>query len=537
MKQTHIDYRDLDFFSDLFNDYLAQKPELRKFYNYDFSLSAFSKVIEARKKIHTNRKILTEVLRAQSIDAAAPAIENINLLDDSNTFTITTGHQLNIFTGPLYFIYKIITVINTCRELKKAFPDHPFVPVYWMNSDDHDFEEISYARVFGKEIRWQHETKGPSGAVSTSSMQAVLDELFSMLGDTENALVLKRVFEESYIKHQRLDLAMRCLVNHLFGRYGLVILDPSHNLLKGQFKTILRDDIFHGNAYRLVNESSSQLSTHYKPQVNPRELNVFYMEENFRDRLVKVEKDGKVFFQVLNRDIFFSEQEINQLIEEYPEKLSPNVVLRPMYQEIILPNLAYIGGPSELAYWLEYKSMFDFYKVHFPMLIPRNSALWIDSSNEAKINKLGIPVLDLFLSTEQLIKKYVLEHAGDEIQLQDEAEEIGEIFGHILDKAMKIDMTLKATIEGERQKHIKSIQYVSEKILKAQKRKYEIDILQLQQLKGKLFPSGQLQERFDNFIPYYLKYGNSFFDSLLENFNPFESKFLVLEDQDKDEKK
>ena len=218
-------------------------------------------------------------------------------------------------------------------------------------------------------------------------------------------------------------------------------------------------------------------------------------------------------------------------LNEEPEKFSPNVVMRPLYQEIILPNLAYIGGPGELAYWLQLKGFFDFSEVPFPILVPRNFALWVDTNSQKKLDKLHLEVKDLFQELEELKKRIIKNQSAEELSLSAEMETIGAVYDAIIEKAIKIDPTLKGPSGGEKVKTLKSLEGLEKRLLKAEKQKHEGSLKQLDNLVTRFFPNGSLQERYDNFIPLYLKHGKGFLDALFENFDPLNQTFQILEEQ------
>lgn len=501
-------------FSSLFADYLNQSSQVKPFYNQHISKQDFSNYLEKNKFEYLNRPVLVKALQAQSnlVANTSPAsLANIQLLESNATFTITTGHQLCLFTGPLYFIYKIASAINLCKSLKETFTGKNFVPVYWMASEDHDFEEINHANVFGKKVIWNSTQKGSVGEFSTQGLQEVITELKTILGENEKANELITLFEKAYTKHSNLADATRYLVNEIFGEYGIIILDGNDSELKHLFKEELRKDIFENNSYKLVSETITELQKKYSAQVSPREINIFYKEKGLRER---IEKQGERFV-VLNTDISFSKEEVEKIIENSPEKLSPNVVLRPLYQQKILPNIAYVGGPGELAYWLEYKSMFDAYNIHLPILMPRNFVTLLDKGTQNKLQKLNITIHDAFKDGEELVKQFIKTQHND-INLEEAKNQLTKLYSTILETVATIDKTLVGTTEAEKQKAINGISSIEEKINRALKQKSETDVNQIWSIKEKLFPKNTPQERYDNFSMYYTKYGKEFVISVME---------------------
>jgi uncharacterized protein YllA (UPF0747 family) len=233
---------------------------------------------------------------------------------------------------------------------------------------------------------------------------------------------------------------------------------------------------------------------------------------------------------VLNTNYEFTEEDMIDEIENHPERFSPNVIMRPLFQELIVPNLAYIGGGGELAYWLERKSQFEHFGINFPMLIRRNSAMWVDKGSIKKMNKFGLNVNDLAGEIEALVKEFVRKNSEGELSLNAEKSALEAIFKDIATKTKKTDPTLVKTVWAEHAKQLKSLENLENRLLKAEKQKQEISINQIRGLKDRLFPGDGLTERKENFLQYYVRYGDSFFDVLKENLHPLEKGFVVVLD-------
>src|SRR3989344_4404179 len=227
LKKQHISFEDTKQFSKLFLDYINGESMLRKFYSYSPEIDSFKQAIDDKRKESTNRILLVDVLKKQysKYSDNSTLSDNINLLLKKETFTVCTGHQLCLFTGPLYFIYKIISTINLAEALKKKYPENNFVPVYWMATEDNDFEEISSINLFGKKIKWNSDAKGAVGRLNPASLNVVIDELKQILGESANAKELIQLFKDTYLQHVTISEATRYMVHQLFSEYGLVILD------------------------------------------------------------------------------------------------------------------------------------------------------------------------------------------------------------------------------------------------------------------------------------------------------------------------
>ena len=531
-KKINIPYKETGLFSKVLIDYIGGASHLKPFYEYTPSVKDFAEAIKNAGNQHISRKELSTYLK-EYYNRNAPGLasdatlENIKKLEEANCFTVTTGHQLCLFTGPLYFIFKIITAINLADKLNKEYPENYFVPIYWMATEDHDFAEINHANLFGKKVEWNAEKiGGPVGKIPLTSFASTLETLFAIMGDSENAKNLKEIISDSYSGEKTLAEATFSFVNALLGEYGLVVLEPDNASLKQIFSPIITDELLNQNAYKLVNETNQKLgNAGVDAQVNPREINLFYIDEYGRNRIEKKDSQWSV---VSGQWSVNSEEELKNLVKTSPEKFSPNVLLRPVYQQRILPNVAYIGGPSEIAYWLELKSVFEHYKVPFPVLLPRNSALVINKVVAQKMDKLNLKAGDLFNDADSLIKEFIGRSTDGITGFEKEGAELKTIYSALGKKVQELDPTLVAFTEAELQKQLNALKTLETKLMRVKKQKEETSVAQIRKLKETLFPGGEPQERIDNFIPFYLQQGSAFFDLLKDNFDPFEFSTLVL---------
>lgn len=515
MQVEKIPLDETDCFSSFFIDYLSQKPELASFYGQFPTLKRFEQIISERSFDDRTREILADSLSRQYEGlVVTPAVEtNIQQLKNTNAFTITTGHQLNIFTGPLYFIYKIVTVINTCKTLKKSHPDSDFIPVYWMASEDHDYDEINHFFFDEKKYKWETEQSGAVGRFTPNGLSQIAKELPSSA----------QFFREAY-SEKNLSDAVRKYVNHLFGEEGLVVLDADDHELKRAFTSVIEDDLFEHTPNKLVPKTSLEIEKlGYKTQVHCREINFFYLEGSIRER---IEKEQDVF-KVLNTDLAFSAVEMKQLIADHPERFSPNVILRPLYQETILPNLAYVGGPSEVTYWLQLKPVFDHFDTEFPALMPRNFATVISKNTSKKWEKTNLSSQDLFRETDALFAEWVTAHSHNDLSLDEEINQIKEAYAALERKVKVVDPTLQQHIEALHATTQKKVLKAEKKLVRAEKRKHAEKKSQIAEVKDLLFPGGTLQERKDNFLNFFQE-DPQFIEKLLEIFDPFDYRMYLL---------
>ena len=530
VKVTLIPYEEVPQVSARDKAYARNDAALRPFYKYEVKLEEFARVVEDKQQDVIDRKVLVQVLKNQYSKLKTSDIvkNNIESLADKKTFTIITAHQPTLFTGPLYYVYKIISTINLTRKLNSYLPDYQFVPVFITGGEDHDFEEMNHVNIFNKKLVWENEEQGSVGMMKTNSLSKVLAELKEILGDSEKAQAAFQLIEKTHTSHETYSDAALDLVNELFGDDGLVAINMNRVELKKLFIPIIKKEVLEQFSLPIVNETIKQLNTAgFKTQASPREINFFYLKNQIRERIVF--ENGK--YGILNTNLSFSKEEMIAEIEKHPERFSPNVIMRPIYQETIIPNLAYIGGGGELAYWMERKKQFEAFGINFPMLIRRNSVLWIDKGSKKRINKLNLSNAQIFGASDSLIKSFVKSNAEVELNFNKEKETLKSLFDSIEKRTKEIDASLVKTVAAEGAKQLKSLTSLEARILKAEKNKHEVSIKQIQGLKEKLFPSNGLQERKDNFIPFYLKHGKNYFEVLKSILNPLEKSFVVIEEK------
>ncbi|MEY4986888.1 MAG: hypothetical protein RL567_667 [Bacteroidota bacterium] len=503
-------------FGKLLKNYLAGDQALKPLYGNAPNIASFQAQINSKKSV--NRSLLVQVLKEQY--QGLSNIPNLKSLEDPNTFTVTTGHQLNLFTGPLYVIFKIISTINLSRQLKKAYPDYNFIPVYWMASEDHDWDEINHFHLFGKKIQWDTDQKGPVGRFDIAGLSSIWAELPSGIP----------VFKESYADATSLSAAVRLYMHTLFGQEGLICLDADDARLKRSFIPVMQADLLENKHLDCVNASNAILTNlGYSPQIYAREINFFYMLDGVRER---IEKQGDAF-KVLNQALRFSENELKAEIEAHPERFSPNVALRPIYQETILPNLAYLGGAAEVAYWFQLKEIFDLHQVPFPILLPRNFGVIIPPLEAARLEKLEISIPDIFQDERSLKQQFVDKHTKHALDLGNEQERLSTLMSKIAQKAQAIDETLEASVLAEETRWQKGLERLTKKMRKAEERNQTVGLGQIQALKEKLFPEGNWQERHTNFLEFLLNYPTLLAD-LLAVLDPLTFELFVMYLPEKD---
>ena len=524
---TLIPYHKTAAFSSIVLDYIDGSPKLADFAGFPPTAAGLQKAILARQKFPTNRQLLVDELKKQysGVPTISKVEQNIEALLSPDTFTVTTAHQNNIFTGPLYFIYKILHVIKLAGHLNSSFTGYKFVPVYYIGSEDADLDELNHIYLDGNKLSWNTSQKGAVGRMKIDKdFIKLIDAIDGQLGVMPHGRQTMDLIRQCYRMGEEVQTATFRIVNALFAEYGLVVLIPDNARLKQQMQHVFEDDLLKQTASGIVAETSGKLGELYKVQAHPRDINLFYLKDNLRERIELRDSN----YEVLHSTIKFSPDTLLKELTEHPERFSPNVILRGLYQETILPNIAFIGGGGEVGYWLELKKLFEHYNTPYPVLVLRNSFLIIEKKWQDKINKLGFTPEEIFLPGQEIINLFVSRETDKQLELNGTLLATEQLYETIKKQASSIDVTLEKHVESLKTSSIQRLRELEKKMLRAEKRKFEDQKQRIDSIKNKLFPGTGLQERYDNLFYYYAKWGPSIIHKLAEHSLALEQKFSVL---------
>ncbi len=522
---------DFSDFSKIDRDLNRSNSNLEPFLKWNRGLDSFEDIIHRRETFPVDRKILQEVLLDQYACLLPSEISNtlIQSLEASNVFTVCTAHQPSLFAGPAFIISKAISTIKLAQTINQRYPSYKIVPVFVIGSEDHDVEELNHCYIHGQKIQWNTTQKGPVGRYTLEDIHSTIEEVKPLLISTRFGPELIDLLEKAYQEQHTFAQAFQYILHTILGPLGILILNTDDKRLKERFKPYMLDEILHSSSKSLIQHTQQALKTQgYEEASHARDINFFYFDDGFRER---IEKEGG-FYKVINRPTQFDEAEIITEIDQHPERFSPNVILRPIYQEILLPNLAYIGGGGELAYWLERKAQFEGIGVAYPMLVRRDSFMMIDSEQFGQLKKYKLSIGDLALRTDILLNQVAESLSPHPLDLTVELNGIQEWLERIRLKALDIDSTLGPSVEAEKTKLVKSIEHIEKKLLKSEKNRLEVQLNKVKKLKDKLVPDNTLMERHENFMTFYSKHGQAWIDTLLHDFNPLDFKFKLIQVED-----
>jgi bacillithiol synthase len=527
IKTQFIPYGATGYFSKLLTDYIAGNPLLQPFYEHPVSIEGVKAAIEKRMLFSTDRQLLVNIFKQQyAATELTPAQKKYTeLLSNSNTFTICTAHQPNIFTGYLYFIFKILHTIKLAEELKIKMPEYNFVPVYYMGSEDADLDELGHIFINGEKFEWATKQTGAVGRMKVDKALIQMIENISgqMLVFPFGAEIME-LMQQCYAEGTTIEQATFKLVNKLFAGYGLLILLPDSDLVKRAFIPLIKRELGEGFSHTAVKETVAAFPAKYKVQASGREINLFYLLNDKRER---IEQSGEDFL-IVNTTLKFTLPQLLQELDEHPDRFSPNVILRPVLQEFILPDIAFIGGGGEIAYWLELKKVFKAVEVPYPVLVVRNSFMFVNKELQGLADKLKLDYTVLFKPALEQVNQLVQRDSELQLSLQKEKQQLTHLYQQLKDIAGNIDTTLKTHTEALFTQALNKINVLEKKMLSAERKKFDAQQRQLHKLKQQLFPGDNLQERVVNIIPFYAKWGKGFIEMLYDNSKGLSQEFGII---------
>jgi bacillithiol biosynthesis cysteine-adding enzyme BshC len=521
-----LPYHKTGAFSKLVTDYLAEADSIRPFYEHAMSNEGLEQAIAKRLQYNTPRDLLFEVIQDQYAQTRLSGKQAFHLqkLQQPHTFTIVTAHQPNIFTGHLYFIYKILHAIKLANALNAKWGHYHFVPVFYMGSEDADLDELGHIYAGGEKLVWQTQQTGAVGRMHTSGLDVLINKLAGQFGHLPYGKEMIALLKRCYLESENIQQATFKLVNELFSEFGLLVLIPDDARLKRAFVPVMKEELLTQFSSRIVAKTIANLRENYKVQAAGREINLFYLFDDGRRE--RIEKSGGRY-RVLFSELSFTESEMLTELEMHPQRFSPNVILRGMFQETILPNIAFIGGGGELAYWLELKDLFQQSQVPYPVLVLRNSFLLVNEKAEKLIRKLSLSEEELFLSVMDQSDLLVERLHGRQSEVEETLHTLEKLYAGLKAQAGKIDVTLEAHAEALYAKAVKGIAGMGKKMKRAERRKIQDEARQLEKLKELLFPQEGLQERVENFMPFYAEYGPGLLQRLYKDSLTLEGLFTI----------
>lgn len=516
------------YFSKIIQDYSESNDSLKAFITNFPSVNSLYAQIQKKQFSSKQRQTLHHVITAQyaNLNEIKIVKQHIDLLLQDNTYTICTAHQPLIFTGHLYFIYKIMHAVSLANFCAAQFPGYNFVPILYIGSEDNDLEEIGRVEIQKQSYTWQTDASGACGEMHVKGLEKIVAQITPFFNlQIPHEKELYTIFEKAYTTDWNLTDATRFIVHELMGQYGIVCVDANHPLCKAQFAPIMQDELLHQQAQVYVTQTNDALQqAGYLPQAQHRNINLFYKQYGkSRQRITKQSN----LFTVMHTDITFTTEQIIEHLHTHPENFSPNVILRPLLQETLLPNIAWIGGGGEMAYWMQLKSLFEHYQIDYPLLVLRHSWLFIDAYTYEKMQKINLSITDIFKSYE-LLKERWLASQEEMIKYEQYIDALKMPLQQLQTYAAEISQPMAKSAAAHHQQIDKTLMRLTHKFIKHISRNQHDYLSKVQSVQQHLFPKHTLQERVLNIVDLYKLLAESPFEEIANTNDPLAQVLHVV---------
>ncbi len=524
MDLTHISFLDLPF-TDFFQDYITDHQKLSAYFEADpFSDKDIEKVFQSFK-FQNDRHKTVELLKEYNsgFGAGGQTIRFIEKLGKEDAVAVVTGQQLTLYGGPLFTVYKVLTAIHLARSWEEKF-DRPCVPVFWMADEDHDYDEIAQ---IGLPMRDDHQKVVLQSSSQTECRvsKIELDDNFSSFRkkvienqfDTDFTDQLWRQLDQFYKEGNTVGKAFGELLLSLFEDYGLILAGSAHPSIKSHLSSAMVESVRNTEEQfqSLKSQTESLIADGYHGQVHLQHSNLFWIDDD--GNRVKLSYENNTWSED-NSGYKWSSDELVKVIEDQPERFSPNVFLRPVMQNKLLPAFAYVSGPSETAYHAQMKRFFADFGLKMPVLIPRFSITLMESGIDRIFGKLPFDFSEYDNRIEDLESQFVEQTDTIDIEaiFKDWKEKVEEISQPKTEEIKEIDPTLEGSSEKAESIFFSELDKLKGKVYRSVKDQEKTQLKRIQKIKNNLFPNGNFQEREVAFIYFMNKYGLDIWDRLLE---------------------
>jgi bacillithiol synthase len=516
---------DKEIVTHLFTTYVNHFDKVSEFYSGNFKeKSAWQEKIKKVQMKSHDRSLLSRVLNDQNRDyhSGIKTLANIDLLGNDNTFAVVTGQQLGLFTGPLYTVYKAITAVKLAQQLSNEYPEYNFVPVFWLESEDHDFEEINKTKFInnGNELsaveyllegKPLEKNPGPIGPLLIDEfIEQCISAIENSIQRTEYTEDLLRSMRSYYSKGSSFVQSFARFFNHIYEDSGLIFFNPNNAELKKNLSSLFVKEIeSNSETSKSVIQRSAKLEEHYHAQIKAKSVNLFMFHKGGR---FLIERSDSGDYYLKNTRQRFTRDELLAIARNTPELLSPNVVMRPLCQDSLLPTIAYVGGPSEVAYFGQLKPVYEHFAVEMPIIYPRMSATIVEEKVNKILGKYSLEIQELFGDMDTVLAK--VSEQVSEVKVDNLFSKLETVLKDTMNEArfgiQQIDPTLNGTVDATISKFLQQVEVLKQKTQKAQQQKEDISLKQIRKASVHIFPNSNFQEREFSAIQYLNKYGPDF---------------------------
>ena len=538
----HIKYSEMSGFQNLFLDYVENFENVEKYFEKNYKDLENLPNLPLNEKSDEQRAAIVKIIKDQykNFNAGKHTQLNIDALKNKKTFAVVTGQQLGIFGGPLYTFYKIITAIKLSAYLKVKFDEYEFVPVFWLEGDDHDFDEVRSFKIINEkneveEIFYEDGLEedvnrgNVSGIIFNENIKKIFEKLNQDLRDTEFKSSILDLIKKSYGEGKTFESSFRTLLFNLFDEYGIVFFDPSDKNIKQILKPVFEKELNNFRSHtKQVIERSAALEEKYHAQVKVKPVNLFLNDDDGRHSIEPTESE----FKLKGKRKKFSREELQNILDNSPEKFSPNVLLRPICQDYLLPTALYIAGPSEISYFAQVMPLYKSFNIEPPFIYPRSSATIIENNIAGIIEKYDLNYEEIFSKPDEIVNSVVkqVSELDTEKMFSGLNNQLENLLSSIKEDLTALDNNLGDVVEKTKGRITQSLEGLKNKTENSQQKRHDVAVRQINKALALILPNGNMQEREINFIYFANKYGLDFVKWLFNELkiNKFEHQILEL---------
>jgi bacillithiol biosynthesis cysteine-adding enzyme BshC len=527
-KSNNFPIQNLDFFAEIDRAITGRNTNIEHLLTPEITLDNLRNQAYLKGETYKNREVLLEVIKEQYDGQNIPPVlsKNLESLRSEQTFSVTTAHQPLLLGGKLYFLFKALSTIRLAHYISSQIEDITVVPIFLLGSEDHDFEEIRHVQLFHDKKSWEGPSGGPIGRMDIDGVLNILDDIAPIIETQTYGQEVMKFLRKSYQKGNTFGQATFQFLHNLLGEMGLIVIDLDRPCAKTRFKDVMINELLTQSSHQYVQNRIDLINkSGLKEQAHSRDINLFYMTDQIRVRIESTSENSYFTVDGLKQ---WDKQELLSEVDQFPERFSPNVILRPLYQERLLPNLAFIGGGGELAYWIELTEVFKAYNTPFPLLMRRHSGILMEDSILLKMNKLDFELEDMFKPIDQILKSYILDHNIVDIDLNEKKDRISDLLEEVKTACIQIDPTLERSYEAMLAQIYKQIEVIESKMIRGAKNLHDQKMQQIQLLHQRLFPGGALQERNDSILNWILRFGFDWIPVFMNEFKPLEPELVTF---------
>lgn len=526
-------------------EYVAQTQDIQKYFHYRYnnSVDDYNRLEELSARSFMRNELAGHIEQFMSKFPTSEKVKtSIEKLKMTNSAVIIGGQQAGILTGPLYTIHKVLSIITLARQ-KEAELKIPVVPVFWIAGEDHDYQEVNH--VFIEKNNRIEKKLYPEKILDKRMVSKVtinqelcknwVEGIIKSFGETKHTKELLEVLERAIQDSKSFVDLFAYMIMHLFKDYGLLLIDSGDEKLRTLEKDFFLKQINNfediTNSVKAQQEEIKNNGFSNTIEISEKAVNLFYYDEKHHDRVLLEYDNKEKLFTCKEGYLQFTLEQMLDIANEFPEKLSNNVVTRPLMQEWLFPTLAFIAGPGEIAYWAELKKAFEIFEIKMPPIVPRINITILDRSIETDMNELGLELVETLLNgTEEKKREFIqslkddhLEHLFEKTK-QDFLHNYHQIKIYLDEK----DSSSIPLLNKNKAGLMRQMMFMEDKLEKSKQLKYEVVINKFARVENSLRPNGSPQERMLNGLYYLNEYGPTFIDDLLKCSFTFDGTHKVI---------